>query len=80
MKIRKFIILISLMLKLRLKSLCIISSFVGREQDIALVEEYDKKIFVSYVGQCHEHLHHLVRLNKNYVDQGILNRIALGYF
>jgi hypothetical protein len=35
--------MISLMLNPRYKSLCIIYSFVGREQGGAFVEEYDKK-------------------------------------
>jgi hypothetical protein len=35
--------MISLILDPRFKSLCIISSFVGREQHVALVEEYDLK-------------------------------------
>jgi hypothetical protein len=35
--------MISLMLNPRYKSLCIIYSFVGREQGVAFVEEYDKK-------------------------------------
>jgi hypothetical protein len=40
-----------IMLNPKFKSLRIISSFVGREQGVALVEEYDKKILVSYVGE-----------------------------
>jgi hypothetical protein len=35
--------MISLMLNPRYKSLCIIYSFVEREQGVAFVEEYDKK-------------------------------------
>jgi hypothetical protein len=53
MKIKKLIILISLVLELRFKSLCIISSFVGREQGIALVEEYDKNpMLVNAMNIC----------------------------
>ncbi len=43
--------MIFLMLNPRFKSLCMISSFVGREQGVAFVKEYDKKKFVSYVGE-----------------------------
>jgi hypothetical protein len=57
------------MLDLRFKGLCIISSFVEREQGVALVEEYDRKTLYPMLVKCHEHLHHLVRLNKNCVDQ-----------
>jgi hypothetical protein len=35
--------MIFLMLDLRYKSLHIVSSFVGKEQGVALVEEYDRK-------------------------------------
>jgi hypothetical protein len=38
------------MLDPRFKNLRIISSFVGKEQGVALVEEYDK-ILVFYVGE-----------------------------
>jgi hypothetical protein len=39
--------MISLMLDPRYKSFHITSSFVGREQNVALVEEYDRKSFLE---------------------------------
>jgi hypothetical protein len=54
--------MISLMLDPSFKSLHIISSFVGREQGVALVEEYDRKTLYPMLVKCHEHLHPLVRL------------------
>jgi len=57
--------MISLMLDPKYKSLRIVSSFVGREQGVALVEEYDKKSLYLMLVKCHEHLHPLVR-SKNY--------------
>jgi hypothetical protein len=45
--------------------LCIISSFVGKEQGVALVEEYDRKTLHPMLVKCHEHLHLLVRLDRN---------------
>jgi hypothetical protein len=57
---RKIHNMISLMLDHKYKSLCILSSFVGRGQGVALIEKYDRKslhpMFKSY-----EHLRHLVR-------------------
>jgi hypothetical protein len=53
--------MISLMLNLKYKSLCLISSFVGKEQGVAHVEEYDKKSLYQILVKCHEHLHPLVR-------------------
>ncbi len=56
------------MLDPRFKSLHIISSFVEKEQGVALVEEYDRKSLYLMLVKCHEHLHPLVRLNKNFVN------------
>jgi hypothetical protein len=47
----------SLMLNPRYKSLRIVSSFVGREQRVVLVEEYDRKSLYHMLVKCHEHLH-----------------------
>jgi hypothetical protein len=63
--------MISLMLNITFKSLRIVSSFVGREQGVALVKKYDKKTLYPMLVKCHEHLHPLVRLNKNCVSQDI---------
>jgi hypothetical protein len=61
--------MISLMLNLRFKSLCIISSFVGREQGVVFVEEYERKSLYPVLVKCYEHLYPLVRLNRNCADQ-----------
>ncbi len=65
--------MISLMLDLRNKSLHIVSSFVGREQGVALVEEYDRKSLYLIMVKCHEHLHPLVKSEINFVDQNIFD-------
>jgi hypothetical protein len=59
------------MLDLEFKNFCIKSSFVGKEQGVALIEEYDRKSLYLMLVKCHEHLHPLVRLDTNYVDQDI---------
>jgi hypothetical protein len=64
--------MILLMLDPKFKSLCIISSFVGKEQGVALVEEYDRKSLYPMFMKCHEHLHPLVRLDRNCVNQDIV--------
>jgi len=58
----------SLMLNPRYKSLRITSSFVGREQGVVLVEEYDKKSLYPMLVKCHEHLHPLVRSKTNFIN------------
>jgi hypothetical protein len=47
--------MIFLMLDPRFKSLRIVSSFVGREQGVVLVEEYDRKSLYPIFVKCHEH-------------------------
>jgi hypothetical protein len=73
-KNRKVHNIISLMLNPRFKSFRIVSSFVGRGQGDVLVEEYDRKSLYPMLVKCHEHLHHLVRLNRNCANQDILEQ------
>jgi hypothetical protein len=63
--------MISLMLDPRFKSFRIISSFVGKEQGVALVKEYDRKSLYPMLVKCHEHLDPLVRLDTNCIDQDV---------
>jgi hypothetical protein len=49
--------MISLMLDPRFKSLHIISSFVGKEQGVALVEKYDRKTLHPMLVKCRDHMH-----------------------
>jgi hypothetical protein len=65
--------MISLMLDLRYKNLCIISSFVGKEQGVVLVEEFDRKSLYPMLVKCHEHLHPLVRSKTNSIDENIFD-------
>jgi hypothetical protein len=68
--------MISLMLDAGFKSLCIISSFVGRDQGVVLVKDYDRKTLYLILVKCYEHLHLLVRLDRNCVNQNIFEQIA----
>jgi hypothetical protein len=72
--------MISLMLDPRFKSLPIVSSFVGKEQGVALVKEYDRKTLYPMLVKCHEHLYPLVRLDTNCADQDIFSKIAVWIF
>ncbi len=66
--------MICLMLDPTYKNLHIVSSFVGREQGVVLVEEYDRKSLYPMLVKCHEHLHLLVKLETSYVDQNIFDK------
>ncbi len=57
---RKAYNMIFLMLNQWYKNLCI-SSFVGREQGVTIIEEYDKKSLYPMLAKCHEHLCPLVK-------------------
>jgi hypothetical protein len=52
----------SLMLDPQFKSLHLISSFVGHEQNIYIIEKYDQKSLQPILLKCYHHLH----LVKNY--------------
>jgi hypothetical protein len=73
---RKVHNMIFLMLNLRLKSLRIIFSFVGKEQGVALATEYDRKSLYPMLVKCHGHLHPLVRLDRICADHNIFEQIA----
>jgi len=50
----------SLMLDPKFKSLHLVSSFIGREQGVSIVEEYDNKSLYPILLKCHHHLNLLV--------------------
>jgi hypothetical protein len=71
--------MISFMLDPRYKNFHIISSFVGKEQGVALVEEYYRKSLYPMLVKCHEHLHPLVRLEKNFSLKYFKLGLQFGY-
>jgi hypothetical protein len=38
----------------------VVSAFVGREQGVALVQEYDIWFLYHMLVKCHEHLHPII--------------------
>jgi hypothetical protein len=46
------------MINSRFKNLCLVFSFIGHEQNVSIVEEYDK-IVISMVVKCYHQLHPL---------------------
>ncbi len=58
--------MLSLKLKFRLKNLCLISSLIGCEKDVVIIEKYDICLmFLKY----HHHLHPLVESKNDFVNQ-----------
>jgi hypothetical protein len=63
--------MLSLMLDPRFKSLCLVFSFIGREQGVAIVEEYDSKSLYPMLLKCHHHLHPLAKSESVFVNIGV---------
>ncbi len=61
----------SLMLTPRFKSLRLVFSFTRREQDVAIVEEYDNKSLYLLLLKCHHHLHPLAEFESVFTNIGV---------
>ncbi len=72
--------MLSLMLDPRFKSLCLVFSFIGREQGVAIVEEYDNKSLYTMLLKCHHHLHPLVESENVFVNIGVDEDCGLDIF
>jgi hypothetical protein len=65
------------MLDPQFKSLCLVSSFVGREQRISIVEKYDWNFLQLMLLKCYHHLHHVSNcdvestLHKSYENNNV---------
>jgi hypothetical protein len=46
-----------LMLDPRFKSLHLVSLFVGQEEGVSIMDEYDRKILYPMLSKCYHHLH-----------------------
>ncbi len=56
------------------------SSFIVREQGIAIVEEYDKKSLYPMLLKCHHHLHPLAKFESVFVNIGVDEDCSLDIF
>jgi len=71
-----------LMLHLKFKSFYLVSSFVGHEECVIIVEEYDNFFLYFMFLKCYHHLHLVVLFIVIYVKQVIdedfiyLNRLS----
>jgi hypothetical protein len=63
--------MLSLMLDPRFKSLCLMSSFIGREQGVAIVDKYDSKSLYPMLLKCHHPLHPLAESESVFVNIGV---------
>jgi len=56
------------MLDSRFKSICFVFSFIGREQGVTIVEEYDSKSLHPMLSKCHHHLHPLAKFESDFAN------------
>jgi hypothetical protein len=68
-----------LILDLRFKSLCLISSFVGQEEGVSVVDEYDRRILYPIFLKCYHHLHPMTKF-VGCVDQTCDGNFSLNKF
>jgi hypothetical protein len=57
------------MLDPRFKSLCLISSFIGSEKGVNIVEEYDKWSLNPMLLKCYHYVHPMVESKLGCVNQ-----------
>jgi hypothetical protein len=49
-----------LMIDSRFKNLCVVFSFVGQEEDVSIVDEYDRRTLYLMFLKCYHHLHLMI--------------------
>jgi hypothetical protein len=64
--------MLSLMLDLKFKNLHIISSFIGREEGVVIIEEYDKKYSYPMFLKCYHQLHQMAKTKVGFTWQTII--------
>jgi hypothetical protein len=69
-----------LMLDPRFKTFHLVSSFIGREQSNAIVEEYDKLSLFFMLIKCYYHLHLLVEFERSVIVQRVVEDVSLDIF
>jgi hypothetical protein len=72
--------MLSLMLDPRFKTLRLVSSLIGHEQNKAIVKKYDKKSLFPILLKCYYHLHPLVEYERGVVYQRIEEDRSLDIF
>jgi hypothetical protein len=55
-------------------------SFIGREQGVAIVEEYDSKSLYPMLLECYHHLHHLTESKNVFANISVDEDYSLDTF
>jgi hypothetical protein len=68
------------MLELKFKSLCLMSSFIGHDQGVTIVEQYNMiSLYVMFM-KCYYHLHPSIKYNNGFANQRIDDDNNLDFF
>lgn len=59
------------MLNLRFKSFCLVSSFIGHQQVVVIIEGYDRKYIYFILLKCYHHLNPVAKFQGDITNQGI---------
>jgi hypothetical protein len=68
----------SLVLDLKFKTLCLMSTLISYEGGKPIVEKYDRIFLFLMLLKCHYHLHPLVKSERDIVNQGVEEDHSLG--
>jgi hypothetical protein len=60
-----------LMLDPRFNSLCLMSSFIGHDQGVAIVEQYDTMSLYLMLMKCYYHLYSSIESNNGFANQKV---------
>jgi hypothetical protein len=65
---RKTLNMLVVMLDPRFKGLHLVSSFIGRDQEVTIVEQYYTMSLCAMLMKCYYHLHPSIRFNNGFVN------------
>ncbi len=60
--------MLALMLRARFNNLCLMFSFIGRDQGVPIVEQYDIKSLYLMLMKCYYHLHSSIESINRFVN------------
>ncbi len=72
--------MLALMLDPRYKSLCLVSSFIGRDQGVSIVQQYDTMSLYPMFMKCYYHLHPSIESSNGFVDKKWMMTILWTFF
>ncbi len=72
--------MLALMLDPRFKSLHLVFSFIGRDQGIAIVEQYDTMSSYLMLMKCYYHLHPLIEFDNGFANHKVEDDNNLNIF